>query len=208
VIYIGDISPSTELRHERLIIDLMKEHRNFPIMELGKRLTSCLETNKVNGSIVIVLKSRIGTELQKKHFLIHIYSESLPEQVSVCPLRPLRPGCTCSSAPAGSRPWSYDNNFEELNSINWWHKFPRSPIMDRSRTHVNRTTETLFQRKRSQRTKSAAAAASEANGPFSAATVTPSRLKRRRRGNPRNITGSAATVGWENNSPDAARVAP
>ncbi|CAB0015422.1 unnamed protein product, partial [Nesidiocoris tenuis] len=35
----------------------------------------------VNGSIVIVLKSRIGTELQKKLFLIHIYSESLPEQV-------------------------------------------------------------------------------------------------------------------------------
>ncbi|CAB0011715.1 unnamed protein product, partial [Nesidiocoris tenuis] len=43
---------------------------------------------EVNGSIVIVLKSRIGTELQKKLFLIHIYSESLPEQVSVCPLRP------------------------------------------------------------------------------------------------------------------------
>ncbi|CAB0010673.1 unnamed protein product [Nesidiocoris tenuis] len=39
----------------------------------------------VNGSIVIVLKSRIGTEPQKKLFLIHIYSESLPEQVSVCP---------------------------------------------------------------------------------------------------------------------------
>ncbi|CAB0003410.1 unnamed protein product [Nesidiocoris tenuis] len=37
---------------------------------------------RVNGSIVIVLKSRIGTELQKKLFLIHIYSESLPEQVS------------------------------------------------------------------------------------------------------------------------------
>ncbi|CAB0002949.1 unnamed protein product, partial [Nesidiocoris tenuis] len=35
----------------------------------------------VNGSIVIVLKSRIGTELQKKLFLIHIYSESLPEQL-------------------------------------------------------------------------------------------------------------------------------
>ncbi|CAB0007505.1 unnamed protein product, partial [Nesidiocoris tenuis] len=33
--------------------------------------------------IGIVLKSRIGTELQKKLFLIHIYSESLPEQVSV-----------------------------------------------------------------------------------------------------------------------------
>ncbi|CAB0001285.1 unnamed protein product [Nesidiocoris tenuis] len=41
--------------------------------------------SEVNGSIVIVLKSRIGTELQKKLFLIHIYSESLPEQVSVCP---------------------------------------------------------------------------------------------------------------------------
>ncbi|CAB0001287.1 unnamed protein product [Nesidiocoris tenuis] len=34
-------------------------------------------------SIGSVLKSRIGTELQKKLFLIHIYSESLPEQVSV-----------------------------------------------------------------------------------------------------------------------------
>ncbi|CAA9995013.1 unnamed protein product, partial [Nesidiocoris tenuis] len=36
---------------------------------------------RVNGSIGIVLKSRIGTELQKKLFHIHIYSESLPEQV-------------------------------------------------------------------------------------------------------------------------------
>ncbi|CAB0007991.1 unnamed protein product, partial [Nesidiocoris tenuis] len=42
-------------------------------------------TDLVNGSIGIVLKSRIGTDLQKKLFLIHIYSESLPEQVSVCP---------------------------------------------------------------------------------------------------------------------------
>ncbi|CAB0006143.1 unnamed protein product [Nesidiocoris tenuis] len=41
---------------------------------------------RVNGSIVIVLKSRIGTELQKKLFPIQIYSESLPEQVSVCPV--------------------------------------------------------------------------------------------------------------------------
>ncbi|CAB0014833.1 unnamed protein product [Nesidiocoris tenuis] len=32
--------------------------------------------------IVIVLKSRIGTELQKKLLLIHIYSESLPEQIA------------------------------------------------------------------------------------------------------------------------------
>ncbi|CAB0010705.1 unnamed protein product [Nesidiocoris tenuis] len=38
----------------------------------------------VNGSIGIVLKSRIGTELQKKLFLIHIHTESLPEQVSWC----------------------------------------------------------------------------------------------------------------------------
>ncbi|CAB0021026.1 unnamed protein product, partial [Nesidiocoris tenuis] len=47
----------------------------------------CLEPigTSVNGSIVIVLKSRIGTVLQKKLFLIHIYLESLPEQVSVCP---------------------------------------------------------------------------------------------------------------------------
>ncbi|CAB0019213.1 unnamed protein product [Nesidiocoris tenuis] len=37
---------------------------------------------RVNGSIVIVLKSRIGSELQKKFLSIHIYSESLPEQNS------------------------------------------------------------------------------------------------------------------------------
>ncbi|CAB0003442.1 unnamed protein product [Nesidiocoris tenuis] len=37
----------------------------------------------VNGTIGIVLKSRIGTELQKKLFLIHIYSGSRPEQVLV-----------------------------------------------------------------------------------------------------------------------------
>ncbi|CAB0003915.1 unnamed protein product, partial [Nesidiocoris tenuis] len=43
---------------------------------------------RVNGSFGIVLKSRIGTELQKKLFLIRIYSESLPEQVSVCPCVP------------------------------------------------------------------------------------------------------------------------
>ncbi|CAB0004845.1 unnamed protein product, partial [Nesidiocoris tenuis] len=41
---------------------------------------------RVNGSIGIVLKSRIGTELQEELFLMHIYSESLPGQVSVCPL--------------------------------------------------------------------------------------------------------------------------
>ncbi|CAB0001239.1 unnamed protein product [Nesidiocoris tenuis] len=41
--------------------------------------------SRVNGSIGFVLKSRIGTELQKKLLVIHIYSESLPEQVSVCP---------------------------------------------------------------------------------------------------------------------------
>ncbi|CAB0005263.1 unnamed protein product, partial [Nesidiocoris tenuis] len=49
------------------------------------RLWSYTTSGAVNGSIVIVLKSRIGTELQKKLFLKHIYSESLPEQVSVCP---------------------------------------------------------------------------------------------------------------------------
>ncbi|CAB0016927.1 unnamed protein product [Nesidiocoris tenuis] len=48
---------------------------------------SDLHRHPVNGSIGIVPKSRIGTELQKKLFLVHIYSESLPEQVSVCPLR-------------------------------------------------------------------------------------------------------------------------
>ncbi|CAB0014682.1 unnamed protein product, partial [Nesidiocoris tenuis] len=44
-----------------------------------------LSWERVNGSIGIVLKSRFGTEHQKKLFLVHIYSESLPEQVSVCP---------------------------------------------------------------------------------------------------------------------------
>ncbi|CAB0003046.1 unnamed protein product [Nesidiocoris tenuis] len=47
--------------------------------DLQPRLTRTL----VNVSIVIVLKLRIGTELQKKRLLNHIYSESLPEQVSV-----------------------------------------------------------------------------------------------------------------------------
>ncbi|CAB0011323.1 unnamed protein product [Nesidiocoris tenuis] len=52
---------------------------------ISNRAHAARVTSVVNGSIVIVLKSRIGTELQKKLFLIHIYSESLPEQVSVCP---------------------------------------------------------------------------------------------------------------------------
>ncbi|CAB0018693.1 unnamed protein product [Nesidiocoris tenuis] len=51
----------------------------------------CVEPKRVNGSIVIVLKSRIGTELQKKLFLTHIYLESLPEQVSVCPRDSIAP---------------------------------------------------------------------------------------------------------------------
>ncbi|CAB0016346.1 unnamed protein product, partial [Nesidiocoris tenuis] len=50
-------------------------------------------TQLLNGSIVIVLKSRILTELQKKLFLIHIYSESLPEQVSVCPIKNIHIFC-------------------------------------------------------------------------------------------------------------------
>ncbi|CAA9998714.1 unnamed protein product [Nesidiocoris tenuis] len=59
---------------------------------------------RVNGSIGIVLKSRIGTELQKKLFLIHIYSESLPagsvhEQVSVCPLPTLERPLGCKRNP-------------------------------------------------------------------------------------------------------------
>ncbi|CAB0016590.1 unnamed protein product [Nesidiocoris tenuis] len=66
----------------------------------------------VNGSIVIVLKSRIGTELQKKLFLIHIYSESLPEQVSVCP-------CVLDLNFNGWIPTSYELNartFEQENA--------------------------------------------------------------------------------------------
>ncbi|CAB0020358.1 unnamed protein product [Nesidiocoris tenuis] len=54
-----------------------------------------LDNVQENGSIVIVLKSRIGTELQKKLFLIHIYSESLPEQVSVCPCNHFLNKCLC-----------------------------------------------------------------------------------------------------------------
>ncbi|CAB0014898.1 unnamed protein product, partial [Nesidiocoris tenuis] len=63
---------------------------------LGSKFGVYVCPKRVNGSIVIVLKSTIGTELQKKLFLIHIYSESLPEQVSVCPCvrvcRTPRPG--------------------------------------------------------------------------------------------------------------------
>ncbi|CAB0010402.1 unnamed protein product [Nesidiocoris tenuis] len=57
---------------------------NAPQDELSDVLRSVFgyDKSRVNGSIVIVLKSRIGTEPQKKLFLIHIYSESLPEQVS------------------------------------------------------------------------------------------------------------------------------
>ncbi|CAA9994557.1 unnamed protein product, partial [Nesidiocoris tenuis] len=68
--------------------DIEKENERPPgKSRLGKNFKISI---KVNGSIVIVLKSRIGTELQKKLFLIHIYSESLPEQVSVCPcVRPV-----------------------------------------------------------------------------------------------------------------------
>ncbi|CAB0005048.1 unnamed protein product [Nesidiocoris tenuis] len=55
---------------------------------------------RVNGSIVIVPKSRIGTELQKKLLLTHIYSESLPEQVDSIPAKPLpwmHKGCLVDS---------------------------------------------------------------------------------------------------------------
>ncbi|CAA9998116.1 unnamed protein product [Nesidiocoris tenuis] len=44
--------------------------------------TQMFDTIRLNGSIGIILKSRIGTELQKKLLLTHIYPESLPEQVS------------------------------------------------------------------------------------------------------------------------------
>ncbi|CAA9994032.1 unnamed protein product, partial [Nesidiocoris tenuis] len=54
---------------------------NPSIWNLSKFIAFYFHIYRVNGSIVIVLKSRIGTELQKKLFLIHIYSESLPEQV-------------------------------------------------------------------------------------------------------------------------------
>ncbi|CAB0009364.1 unnamed protein product [Nesidiocoris tenuis] len=62
---------NTKLTDEILAKTFVQPHLNY------------FHIYRVNGSIVIVLKSRIGTELQKKLFLIHIYSESLPEQVSV-----------------------------------------------------------------------------------------------------------------------------
>ncbi|CAB0002644.1 unnamed protein product [Nesidiocoris tenuis] len=68
-----------ELQKKRLLIHIYSE-------SLPEQVSVCPCVRlSVNGSIVIVLKSRIGTELQKKLFLIHTYSESLPEQVSVCP---------------------------------------------------------------------------------------------------------------------------
>ncbi|CAB0003133.1 unnamed protein product [Nesidiocoris tenuis] len=60
------------------------DSRSF-LLRLTRLMNFLCLSSTVNGSIVIVLKSRIGAELQKKLFLIHIYSESLPEQVSVCP---------------------------------------------------------------------------------------------------------------------------
>ncbi|CAA9997102.1 unnamed protein product, partial [Nesidiocoris tenuis] len=68
-------------------LELLSIVRIYPFIPVRSYLTRNLwrSNARVNGSIVIVLKSRIGTELQKKLLLIHIYSESLPEQVSVCP---------------------------------------------------------------------------------------------------------------------------
>ncbi|CAB0002350.1 unnamed protein product [Nesidiocoris tenuis] len=78
-------SPSCEIAIENCC--------NMNICDTVSRSSFYFHIYRVNGSIVIVLKSRIGTELQKKLFLIHIYSESLPEQVSVCPYREKRSFC-------------------------------------------------------------------------------------------------------------------
>ncbi|CAB0018797.1 unnamed protein product [Nesidiocoris tenuis] len=82
-----------------------------------------LHIYRVNGSIGIVLASRIGTELQKKLFLIHIYSESLPEQVSVCPrsrrLRLFKPRSFLGgrSAAFSPRPFSSGQKGESSESL-------------------------------------------------------------------------------------------
>ncbi|CAB0008274.1 unnamed protein product, partial [Nesidiocoris tenuis] len=57
----------------------LKEKSFRDVLERWGRVSR--KGHRVNRSIGIVLKSRIGMELQKKLFLIHIYSESLPEQV-------------------------------------------------------------------------------------------------------------------------------
>ncbi|CAA9998437.1 unnamed protein product [Nesidiocoris tenuis] len=80
-----------DMRHQRVQVTMISQHLcnrdRAPMccLHTSQNIPSCRVPKIVNGSIVIVLKSRIGTELQKKLFLIHIYSESLPEQVSVCP---------------------------------------------------------------------------------------------------------------------------
>ncbi|CAA9998442.1 unnamed protein product [Nesidiocoris tenuis] len=57
--------------------------KNIHIFYKDDHNTSIYSVNiEVITLVMIVLKSRIGTELQKKLILIHIYSESLPEQVS------------------------------------------------------------------------------------------------------------------------------
>ncbi|CAB0003050.1 unnamed protein product [Nesidiocoris tenuis] len=69
--------PSSEISRGKM----MMSPRGFKEAEQSEQGRGCRRS--VNVSIVIVLKLRIGTELQKKRLLNHIYSESLPEQVSV-----------------------------------------------------------------------------------------------------------------------------
>ncbi|CAB0020455.1 unnamed protein product [Nesidiocoris tenuis] len=82
VTFIDDFSRWIEVRFltsKNELLDAFMNYKNKVENVTGRKI-------KVNGSIGIVLKSRIGTELQEELFLMHIYSESLPGQVSVCPL--------------------------------------------------------------------------------------------------------------------------
>ncbi|CAB0005614.1 unnamed protein product, partial [Nesidiocoris tenuis] len=79
--FTSKIAPLRRLIRVSALSDLKRNSRE--VLNSNFRSESIGEL-RVNGSIVIVLKSRIGTEIQKKLFLIHIYPELLPEQVSVC----------------------------------------------------------------------------------------------------------------------------
>ncbi|CAA9998773.1 unnamed protein product [Nesidiocoris tenuis] len=102
-------------------------------------------TNIVNGSIVIVLKSRIGTELQKKLFLIHIYSESLPEQVSVCPTGAVPEQVITALEHYGERHFNCKRcalyqRIEKLKKKRKWHFWDLRP-QKRKKNHLWRSDE-------------------------------------------------------------------
>ncbi|CAB0011131.1 unnamed protein product, partial [Nesidiocoris tenuis] len=63
--------------------DLYENYKN--VYHQPPTMRFYFHTYNARGSVGIVLKSRIGTEPQKKLSLINIYSESLPEQATMCP---------------------------------------------------------------------------------------------------------------------------